>query len=135
MTRTEVESIRDLNNVLRRLRQEQEMLENSIGVSSPELSGMPRGNAIGRPTESLAIRLADKLQEIRRQELALADLRLRILEFIDSLSDEMIKQIIFYRFCRNLSWNKTAARIGYGDPSTYRKMYERFWEEREHVYY
>ncbi|MBQ9325161.1 MAG: hypothetical protein IJ246_05265 [Clostridia bacterium] len=35
-----------------------------LGVSSPDLSGMPRGNSVGHPTESVAMRRLRYLQDV-----------------------------------------------------------------------
>ena len=41
-----------------------------LGVGSPEMSGMPKGNAVGRPTESTAMKRLRYLEDIEMIEKA-----------------------------------------------------------------
>lgn len=60
---------------LRRLRQD-------IGVKAVNMDGMPHGTEVGRPTESIAVRICDLEDKIKMVEQAAIDSDPEIAEFI-----------------------------------------------------
>lgn len=131
MTRQDIEALGYYEQRLARLRDELSDMEAMIGVGSPALDGMPHGGRTGDPTQSLAVRLATQIDKIRVLERQTMEARLRVYEWLETLDDEMIREIIYLKFLKHCTWREVALRIGYGDHTTYFKMYEAFWRTVE----
>jgi predicted nucleic acid-binding Zn-ribbon protein len=111
MTRAELKQIYHLNKELKMWQEELDKVQAEI-LSSSKLTGMPRKKVISDRVGELASTLADieriiegKLTEIQLQ-------RKRIVEYIDSLDDSLLRQIIFYRCVSLMSWHQVAETIG-----------------------
>ncbi len=65
-------------------------------------------------------KINNHLLEIKNHERVLT-------EYISGLSDSYMRQILFYRCVKCMSWNSIAQKIGGGNSADgIRKMYERF---------
>ncbi len=65
-------------------------------------------------------KINDHLSEIKNHERVL-------IEYISGLSDSYMRQILFYRCVKCMSWSSIAQKIGGGNSADgIRKMYERF---------
>jgi len=50
-------------------------------------------------------------------------------DFIESIDDSMIRQLVAYRYLNHMSWNDIAANMGYRyTPDQLRKRLERFFQ-------
>ena len=129
MTKKELEQIYFLRRELMMWQDRLSELQADIALSPKVMDGMPysRTNSVTSPTEQKAIRLAEvrkivegKLSEI---QVAVADIE----EYIMSIEDSMIRQIIEYRCCMLMSWEEVAINLGDGYTSeSVRQIYHRF---------
>lgn len=104
-------------------------LQADIALSPKPLDGMPysKTNSTGNPTQDKAIRLAElskiiegKISEI---QISIADIE----EYIMSIDDSMIRQIIEYRCCKLMPWEEVARYLGDGYTSeSVRQIYHRY---------
>lgn len=112
MTKKMLQQIRRYDNELKLLRRHLAALEESMGISSPNLDGQPRGSRISKPTEQQAVILADTIMKIRTLEERIQTERAHIWEYILTIPDTTMRQIIILRFIDGKSWLKVAAAIG-----------------------
>jgi hypothetical protein len=87
-------------------------LEASVGISAAPQDGQPRGNKIGRPTESQALALADTIEQIRKLEDKITKAKKEAWSYIATLEDPFLRQIIIFRFIDGKSWLEVARNIG-----------------------
>lgn len=129
MTRKELESVFCLKKELRMWQERLAELQADIALSPKVLDGMPfqHTNDVSNPTEKKAIKLAEvakviegKISEI---QITLADIE----EYITSVDDSIIRQIIEYRCVKCMEWKQIAFKLGdmYTDDNV-RQMYHRF---------
>lgn len=129
MTRGELESIYCLKKELRMWQDRLAELQADIALNSKVMDGMPypNTNAVNNPTEQKAIKLMEvdkvikgKISEI---QITIADIE----QYILSIDDSIMRQIIEYRCVKCMRWSDIAAKLGsmYSEENV-RQMYHRF---------
>lgn len=127
MTKEDLRQIYYLNREIKMWQEELARIQCRSIAQSPQITGMPRGAGQGDPVASMAADIAD-IEVIIRGKLAEIQIqRKRILEYIDTVEDSLIRQILFYRHVSCMSWTQVAMEIG-GDntPDGVRKIHDRF---------
>ena len=112
MTKKQLNQIRFLETDLRLLRTHLKELEASIGITAAPQDGQPKGNKVGSPTEAQAIQIYEQIDKIRKLEEKILAARLEAWDFISTIEDPMLRQIIILRFVDGKSWFKVADAIG-----------------------
>ena len=131
MNKNQLRQLRHLKSEIRLLKQQIDNLESEIvtdrvrgsDVEHPyiEKTYIIRGLAYDRRKIK---RLKEKLQ---RRVDDLIDLVVEINEYIETIDDSLIRQIITLRYVNGLTWDQVAARIGGGNTAdSLRKMHDRF---------
>ena len=127
MSKEELSQIYYLNREIKMWQKELERLECQSLLKGQQLSGMPSGGGNIDKVGDLAVKKTDiqliiegKLKEIQLQ-------RERIIGYINSIEDSMMRQIVFYRNVSCMSWRQVAMEIG-GDNTEegIKKIYQRF---------
>ena len=127
MSKEELSQIYYLNREIKMWQKELERLECQSLLKGQQLSGMPGGGGSSDKVGDLAVKKTDiqliiegKLKEIQLQ-------RERIIGYISSIEDSMMRQIVFYRNVSCMSWRQVAMEIG-GDNTEegIKKIYQRF---------
>ncbi len=132
MTRGELEQLRHLKNEIKLL--EKEYLEMKTPMIADTVEGctperwdkhviMIRGVDYGR-IDRMNRRIERKIEE-------LGDELERLNEFIDTIPDSEIRQIIQLRYRNGLSWQQIAFSIGHHDEQYPRRKAERFFKSDE----
>lgn len=128
MTRKDLSRIYYLDRELKMWQQELAELEGKLGVGSPSLSGMP--SAQGRPsspTERQGMALADCKTQIELIILQIKEATKEVYDFIASLDDSLMRQIVNYRCVKLMSWEQIEIKLGgMNSADTLCKMYSRF---------
>lgn len=128
MTKDELKQIHHLNNEIRMWQKELETLQCKSLALGQQLTGMPGGSrGISDKVGELACNIRDmevviqgKLTEIQLQ-------RKKIVEYINTVPDSMMRQIIYYRNVSCLSWKQISIKMGgQNSEESIRKMYDRF---------
>ena len=130
LTKEELKQIYYINKEIQMWQRELERLRSRGLVKSPVISDMPRG---GRNID-----IADYASEIADYEAVIRGLlakaqiqRKKIMDYIDSIDDSLMKQIIFYRHISCMTWNEVACAIGGNNTeNSVRMMYNRFFKEK-----
>ena len=131
MTKEELSQIYYLNREIKMWQEELNRLECQSLLKGQQLSGMPGGGGSSDKVGDLAVKKTDiqliiegKLKEIQLQ-------RERIIEYINSIEDSLMRQIIFYRNVSCMSWKQVAAELGGSNTENgVKKMYQRFFEKK-----
>ena len=132
MNKNQLRQLRHLKSEIRLLKQQIDNLESEIvtdrvrgsDVEHPyiEKTYIIRGLAYDRRVKIK--RLKEKLQ---RRVDDLIDLVVEINEYIETIDDSLIRQIITLRYVNGLTWDQVAAHVGGGNTAdSLRKMHDRF---------
>ena len=109
MTRKELNQIYYIN---REIEMWQRELESITDLGSPKPDGMPRSPGVGDPTGSRATRAAEISRIIEGLLAELQVKRKEIYEFIATLDDPVMRQIVMYRCLSLCTWEEVAMYIG-----------------------
>ena len=94
------------------------------------MSGMPRGGDLGDRTSGSAIKVADIERKILKLQRRLVKVEAEIMEYITTVPDSFIRQLLFLRFVECSSWDEVAAKIGGGNSADgCRKATRRFLDK------
>lgn len=111
--------IEKLEREIDKLQERKAQIENST-LRSPKLDGMPRsGRGDGSPVEKAGI-LAGEIKTLIDEQIAIVERykfkiemkRKEIYEYITSLDDPQLEQIIMYRCINLCTWDQVAAYVG-----------------------
>lgn len=127
MTKEELKQIFYLNKELEMWQKELDKIQCKSLVKCQIITDMPRGGGTGDKTADIAIEVACIEKIISGKLLDIQYQRKKIINYIDSIDDSLIRQIVFLRNVSCVSWNQVASEIG-GDNSedSVKKMYYRY---------
>lgn len=130
MTSKELRQIYYLNREKRLYEKELRKLRNRSIIKGQQLSGMPRGSSSGDPTSRNAVELAEYEKLIEEIEYKITVQINKIMQYINSIDDSYLRQVIFLRDISLLPWETVAAEMG-GDNTAdgMRMFYKRFLEK------
>lgn len=102
------------------LKEEQEMweyelwqLKNQSMIKGQEITGMPMAaGGTSDKTGDYAIAIREKEEKIEQLRSRAAETEEKIISFIQTIEDSYMRQVINYRYIRQLSWNRIAKFIG-----------------------
>lgn len=132
MTRNELKQIYYLNNEIRMWKKELEKICNVSLIKSPIISLTPSSTKnnndmvsdLSTKITDLELIIKDKLREIELQKE-------KTITYISKIDDSLIRQIIYYRDVKLMSWNQVAQKIGGGNTAdSVRKLHSRFLKEK-----
>lgn len=94
-------------------------------ITSPQVTGMPRGSSVGDPTANDAIKATE--QETYVHDLkSIVDAEEREIEsYVRRLSDEKHKQVIRLRYLSALDWDDVLTQM-YGEKHNFDLKYESY---------
>lgn len=108
----------------------QRELEEIYNLQSPKIDGLPHSKKVRDITGEKAIKAA-QIQDIIEGLLSeLQVKRKEIYEFISTLDDSLMRQIIVYRCLSLCTWEEVAAYVGGNNTAeSVRKMFDRYFEK------
>jgi hypothetical protein len=111
---------------------ELDRLECQSLIKGQEISDMPRGYGIGDKVADLATEIVEieliikgKLTEIQLQ-------RKKIMGYIDSIEDSLLRQIMFLRNVSCMNWNQVANELG-STENCVKQMYSRHFKKENQI--
>jgi len=137
MTRQKLKQIRHLKREIELL--EEQILNLEAGIVTDKVRGSlshhPWIETSFKITGFDRIEYAQKMDKLKRKLQRrvddLQDLRAEIFEWVESIEDSLIRQIITLRHVNGLTWDQVAAHIGGGNTGdSVRKMHDRFLGRR-----
>lgn len=128
MTKKELESIYYIDRECRRWEDKLAELRSGSAVRSPQITGLPVGKGmIGDATAKAAIAQAEYAAIIAGLLNRVQVQRREVMEFIDTIDDPLMRDIVEYRCIHLMQWEEVANAIGGGN--TYygvKKKYYRY---------
>lgn len=115
MTKKELSQLYYLKKEIKEQQKRLEELETLATSCTAKITGMPHGTGINDKIGKYAAQIADLKTLLNKNIEKCFDELNKINEFINSINDSLIRQIITYRFIYGFSWNKVAHTIGGGN--------------------
>ena len=84
--------------------------------------GMPKGNGISDPTGKLGAELAECKIMVAIKMVEIQVQKNKLIKYIDTISDSLMRQIVFYRCVACLNWSQVAAKIGESEDAIKKKV-------------
>lgn len=128
MERKQLMQLRYLNSEIKMWRDKLAELEKESVVKATPTDAVG-GRSVGKfnsNVENLAVRTADIKSVIEGKLTEIKLLQFDIMQYINTLDDSLLRQIVFYRCVSCLSWEAVAVRIGGGNTAdAVRKRFDR----------
>ena len=125
MTKRELSQLFWLNREIALNKAKIAELEARAASTSDVLSDMPRGNLPGDKVGRLAAEIADErgiyLANLQKRERE----KKRLLRYIESVDDSLMRQILLLRHVEGLKWQEVADRVGTNENAV-KQAYSRF---------
>lgn len=131
MTREEVYQVYYLNKEIEMWQRELQSLREGR-LPSSRLTGMPRSSTQNNKIEADVIKIEEAEERIRQLLFKIQLARAEIYNYIATLSDSLIRQIIMYRCISLCTWRETAKYIGGSHSAeSVRKVFNRHFRKKE----
>ena len=130
MTREELKQIYYLNKEVKMWQKELERLQYMSLIKGQQITGMPHVPGVSDKVGDLAATMAD-IETIIRGKLAEIQMqRKRIIEYINSIDDSLLRQIMFLRNVSCMSWNQIANELG-SNENCVKQIYSRHFRKNK----
>lgn len=131
MTKQELEQIYYLNRELKVWEDELSRLRAKSLVQSPVGSGS-HGSAVADKVAQRGERVVELENRIKAKRDEIAELSARAEIYITTISDSLIRQILFYRCVKLYGWRKVAYMCGgRNSEDSIKKIYQRFFKRQQ----
>lgn len=98
-------------------------------LPSQEITGMPFGSGISDKVGNLATSEVDIKNKIEELQKKVYEEQYRLLKYIETIEDSLMRQIMYHRHVLCMKWNEVAMTIGGGNTEdSVRKAHDRFLE-------
>lgn len=130
MTKKELSQIYYLNRELLMWQRELEKVQCESLIKGQEITDMPRGSGMSDKVANRVVSIDNIERIINGKLLEIQIQRERVMMYINSIDDSLLRQVLFYRHVSCMKWNDVAINIG-GDNTGdgIRKMHDRFLED------
>jgi hypothetical protein len=130
LTKEELKQIYYLNKEVKMWQKELERLQCMSLIKGQQITGMPHVPGVSDKVGDLAATMAD-IETIIRGKLAEIQMqRKRIIEYINSIDDSLLRQIIFLRNVSCMSWNQIANELG-SNENCVKQIYSRHFRKNK----
>jgi len=127
MTIDELKNYRKLSFSIRYWKREYEDLTKASYTKSPQLTGLPTSGELSDPTSERAMKELKMLSRIQRMIAEQEEETERIMEWIETIEDPIIKVIMHARYIKAKSWAAVAMAVGGNNtPDGIRMMHNRY---------
>ena len=112
LTKEELKQIYYINKEIKMWQRELDAIECKSLIKGQVLTGMPYGSGTSDPTFNIVAE-REKYEKIIEGKLAEIQIqRRKIIEYIDSIDDSLLRQIMFFRNVSCMNWNQVANELG-----------------------
>lgn len=131
MTKEELSSIYYIRQEIKMWEEQLELLTCKAQGKAMRLTGMPfvPNSGIGDQMADIAVRKADITELIERKKERLQQEQKKIIEWIMTIDDTFIRQIMLYRHVRCYTWQEVADQIGHTTAESVRKQHDRYLQQ------
>ena len=128
MTKEELSSIYYIRQEIKMWEEQLELLTCKAQGKAMRLTGMPfaPSGGTGDQMADIAVRKVDITELIERKKERLQQEQKEIIEWIMTIDDTFIRQIMLYRHVRCYTWQEVAESIGRITPESIRKQHDRY---------
>lgn len=127
LTKNELKQIYNINREIKMWQKELNKLKGQSLVRSPIISDMSKGGKKFDMSDYISV-ITDYETVIRGLLAELQIQRKKIIEYIESIDDSLMRQIIFYRNVSCMTWWEVADAIGGNNTeNSVKKAYSRFF--------
>ena len=96
-------------------------------IPSQEITGMPFGSGISDKVGNLAASEVDITNKIEELQKKVYEEQYRLLKYIETIEDSLMRQIMYHRHVLCMKWNEVAMVVGGGNTEdSVRKAHDRF---------
>lgn len=131
MTLEEIKQVYYINAEIKHLEKELDKIRNESYVKGQKLTGLPRSSGYGDKTAERAMlerEYEELIQDAKYRGMAE---RNRIMKYISTIDDSLMRQIIFYRHISLLPWSVVACEVGGSNTADgVRMMHDRFFRKK-----
>ena len=131
MTKEELKQIYYINKEIKMWQKELERLQCKSLVKGQEITDMPFGSGTSDKVADMAIDIADINAIIRGKLAEIQVQRKKILEYINSIDDSMLRQIMFLRNVSCMNWNQVARELG-STENCVKQIYSRHFRKEDY---
>ena len=111
MTYKKLNSIYWLNKEIEDLEIRIREIEETLGVSSSKLSGMPKSNSNKRPTEDISLMLIKLKNKLTKNKTKLVSDKIEIENYISRIDDIELRLIVRMRNIDFMSWQEIGKKL------------------------
>lgn len=131
MTKEELSSIYHIRQEIKMWEEQLELLTCKAQGKAMRLTGMPfaPSGGTGDQMADIAVRKADITDLIERKKERLQQEQKKIIEWIMTIDDTFIRQIMLYRHVRCYTWQEVAVQIGHTTAESARKQHDRYLQQ------
>ena len=112
MTMHELYQLHYLSKLIERDRMEIRRIEESLGLKSPSISGMPHAPGAHDKLGEGVPELVDRKIELEERMKQMAEVRDRLRKYVETVPDLQVRLIMQLRFIDLMSWQETADYAG-----------------------
>jgi len=130
LTKSEVKQIYYINKEIEMWREELLRTKSKSRVMGQQITDMPHASGTSDKTADMAVQEVEYEQIIEALEYSAFIMKNKIMRYITSIDDSVVRQIIFLRYISLLPWKIVAGEIG-GDNTadSVRMIDKRYFEE------
>ena len=125
MTKKELTSVYYIKKEIKMWEEQLELIESKAEGKAMQITGLPF-----TPGTDLAIKAVSVRELIEAKKRKLNQQQDRIISWIISIDDTVVRQIMLYRHVRCYSWNTVAQKIGITADSA-RKQHDRYLQQSQ----
>ena len=130
MTQKELKQLYYLNKEIEMWRKALSNLENMSFIKAQQITGMPTSPGNGDNTGDMASKKVDIENKIKELQERACDESIKIINYIESVEDSLVRQVMYHRHVLCFKWGQVAKAIGGGNTGDgLRMMYKRYIEE------
>lgn len=131
MDKKELNQIYYLEKEIQMWRKALNRIQSRSLIPSQEITGMPFGSGISDKVGNLATSEVDITNKIEELQKKVYEEQYRLLKYIETIEDSLMRQIMYHRHVLCMKWNEVAMTIGGGNTEdSVRKAHDRFLEEK-----
>ena len=129
MTKEELNQIYYLEKEIEVWRKALNRLQSRSLLPSQEITGMPFGTGTSDKVGNHAVTEVDIIDKIEALQKKAIEEQYKVLNYIQTIDDSLMKQIIYHRHVLCMKWNEVAKALeSSNSPDNLRMMHDRFLE-------
>jgi hypothetical protein len=129
MTKEELNQIYYLEKEIKMWRKALNRLQSRSLLPSQEITGMPFGTGTSDKVGNHAVTEVDIIDKIKALQKKAIEEQYKVLNYIQTIDDSLMKQIIYHRHVLCMKWNEVAKALeSSNSPDNLRIMHDRFLE-------